>query len=215
MLRAHGVDGGLCWGDSGGPLIAGGAIAGVLHGHRDAVDPRCEIGNPVVFTSLDDERDFLACALEGRAALAPDMHCHWADAFARPLVEEGIVLPFSDGTLRPDRAATRADWARWTALALRPTPKHDAPPLLDAPSGELAAQLDIAIRGGTFDGVEEVVTRGRFRAGASMTRREAMIGLGGVLVSYPDPDDARLDATLTRAEAQAMIGEARRPPPND
>lgn len=223
MLSAKGKDGGLCWGDSGGPLFVDGKIAGVLHGHAlgpAGSEPRCEVGNPVVFTSLADEKDFVACAVSGRVALAPDMHCHWAEALVAPLVAEAIVLPASDGTLRPSRAVTRADWARWVARALRPTAKHAAVELVDAPSGDLGDEVTTAIRGGYFDGTPEVLA-GRLRAGATMTRRELLVGVAGsveaaaargLAISYPDPKDLRVDAVATRAEAAAIVSLARSRP---
>jgi hypothetical protein len=57
---ARGRNGGLCWGDSGGPLLRHGesAIAGVLADFANGYF-RCEEGNRMIFTSLWAERDFL------------------------------------------------------------------------------------------------------------------------------------------------------------
>ena len=64
-LLIHGSDGGLCWGDSGGPLLVNGTtkILGVLsrHAARAAgASYSCENGNRMVFTALATYRDFIA-----------------------------------------------------------------------------------------------------------------------------------------------------------
>lgn len=59
----QGVGGGLCWGDSGGPLMeedGGAAIYGVLADFDGVFD--CQVGNKMIFTSLHNERGFIAAA---------------------------------------------------------------------------------------------------------------------------------------------------------
>jgi hypothetical protein len=59
-IYVKGVDGGLCWGDSGGPLMdpATGNIYGVLSDF--ATSPlQCSIGNEMIFTDLTTQTDFL------------------------------------------------------------------------------------------------------------------------------------------------------------
>lgn len=58
-LWTAGIDGGLCWGDSGGPLVTegGGDVLGVLSDFDQIFD--CQVGNGMIFTSLDGERAFL------------------------------------------------------------------------------------------------------------------------------------------------------------
>lgn len=62
-LYIHGVDGGLCWGDSGGPLLAENTtrVFGVLSRHalRANGDYSCETGNRMVFTAVTTYRDFI------------------------------------------------------------------------------------------------------------------------------------------------------------
>lgn len=58
-VRVSGLGGGLCWGDSGGPLMSpdGGQIYGVL---ADFVrNFTCEVGNVMLFTSLEGERAYI------------------------------------------------------------------------------------------------------------------------------------------------------------
>jgi secreted trypsin-like serine protease len=69
-IFTSGIDGGLCWGDSGGPLLQGGRIVGVLADFDGDFD--CHRGNAMIFTNLDGERSFIdaamACAEDPRPA---------------------------------------------------------------------------------------------------------------------------------------------------
>ncbi len=62
-LYVHGDDGGLCWGDSGGPLLADGTthVFGVLSRHAPRIDSHysCETGNRMIFTAAATYRDFI------------------------------------------------------------------------------------------------------------------------------------------------------------
>ncbi|HUS66261.1 MAG TPA: trypsin-like serine protease [Kofleriaceae bacterium] len=63
-----GSGGGLCWGDSGGPLLSDAAVYGVLADFDQVFD--CQVENAMVFTKLDAERSFIDGALAD-AASAP------------------------------------------------------------------------------------------------------------------------------------------------
>lgn len=63
-----GSGGGLCWGDSGGPLLNDTTVFGVLSDFDQVFD--CQVENAMVFTKLDAERTFLDGALAD-AASAP------------------------------------------------------------------------------------------------------------------------------------------------
>jgi hypothetical protein len=68
----RGGDGGLCWGDSGGPLMASeGAALGLLADFDGVFS--CFSGNAMIFTSLWAERDFVTQAIgcAGDAACQP------------------------------------------------------------------------------------------------------------------------------------------------
>jgi secreted trypsin-like serine protease len=58
-----GVDGGLCWGDSGGPLFRDGTndVLGVLADFNEVFD--CHVGNEMIFTSLAAQQAFIAAAV--------------------------------------------------------------------------------------------------------------------------------------------------------
>jgi secreted trypsin-like serine protease len=61
-LRVTGVNGGLCWGDSGGPLFATGSsrVTGVLSDFDAVFD--CQIGNDMIFTRLSAYKTFICGA---------------------------------------------------------------------------------------------------------------------------------------------------------
>lgn len=58
-LDVTGVDGGLCWGDSGGGLFetAQSSVVGVLSDFDADFD--CQIGNDMIFTRLASFQDFI------------------------------------------------------------------------------------------------------------------------------------------------------------
>jgi secreted trypsin-like serine protease len=62
-LYIHGADGGLCWGDSGGPLLADGStrVFGVLSRHAPRANSQysCEDGNRMIFTAAATYHDFI------------------------------------------------------------------------------------------------------------------------------------------------------------
>jgi secreted trypsin-like serine protease len=62
-LYIHGADGGLCWGDSGGPLLAENTtrVFGVLSRHAPRANSQysCENGNRMIFTAAATYRDFI------------------------------------------------------------------------------------------------------------------------------------------------------------
>jgi hypothetical protein len=67
-----GSDGGLCWGDSGGPILTpGGEVVGVL-ADFDGVF-QCSVGNRMIFSRAAGERRFLDAAR--RCAESPDASC--------------------------------------------------------------------------------------------------------------------------------------------
>jgi hypothetical protein len=78
-----GLGGGLCWGDSGGPLLTDTAVFGVLADFDQVFD--CQVGDAMVFTRLDAERSFLDGALaQAASAGAPTEIAAVTDWMADP-----------------------------------------------------------------------------------------------------------------------------------
>ena len=200
MVFAHGVDGGLCWGDSGGPLLVGwpGKLAGVLHGFAGDGEPRCEKGNPIAYTSLDAERDFLSCALSREVGAAPptpfdDVSCHFVEPFLPPLVSQKLVVPFPDGGFHPQANVTRREFARLVVAALEPSPKFPAKDFPDLIAGSTdSAALELAYRAGFLSPTED----GKLLPAATLARLDLIRGLvrglmlakvaGGALDTFVD-----------------------------
>ncbi len=65
-----GDGGGLCWGDSGGPLMRGNEILGVLSDFDQVFD--CQVGNKMIFTSLVGETPFIEKAVSCQDSLDPN-----------------------------------------------------------------------------------------------------------------------------------------------
>ena len=65
-IDATGIDGGLCWGDSGGPLLekGGNKVFGVLSGFPPGQPLDCQVGDSMRFTRLESYRDFLDQTLD-------------------------------------------------------------------------------------------------------------------------------------------------------
>lgn len=59
-IKTRGRDGGLCWGDSGGPILKDGAVVGVL-ADFDRVY-RCFVGNQMLFTPLAANLELISAA---------------------------------------------------------------------------------------------------------------------------------------------------------
>jgi secreted trypsin-like serine protease len=84
-LWTQGIDGGLCWGDSGGPLMIEeqNKILGVLADFDQVF--YCSEGNHMIFTSLWAERDFInqvkQCAESGNTACEPPQCQYRCEAY--------------------------------------------------------------------------------------------------------------------------------------
>ena len=63
-------------------------------------------------TALD--RPALVTPAEPRVAQASDIAGNWAEPFIRALVEKDIIKGYPDGTFKPDRPVTRAEFCRST-----------------------------------------------------------------------------------------------------
>lgn len=214
MIFAHGTNGGLCWGDSGGPLLEGWppAVSGVLHGFAGEETPTCAPGNPVAYTSLAAERAFVDCARTRGLGASPtpfvDVACHFVEPFLAALGSRVAVAPYPDGTFRPGLAISRRDFAAIVALALAPKPHRPAQDFVDVIAGASgSAALDLAYRAGFL----EPVAPGKLAPNAPLLRLDLLRGVvRGLALEPGDPGKLApfADAVEVTAEARGEVAAA-------
>ncbi len=210
-LVTHGTDGGLCWGDSGGPLLQQGTnqILGVLADFDGIFS--CYIGNSMIFTSLSGEHTFIDCAInrssDSPAGRFSDTTCHWAEPFITALADSNIVAGYPEGAYAPDRALTRAELAALIAAAFDPAAKRDSRRFRDVAGHWAAGVIDVAYRGGFLSGYPD----GSFRPDATLTRLEALVALASGLGLQDAPAELAsfADAAAIPVWAQTKVAGAK------
>ncbi|MCR2806862.1 S-layer homology domain-containing protein [Paenibacillus soyae] len=104
-------------------------------------------------------------------ALFPDIAGHWAEASIQKAVELGFVTGYQDGTFRPERQVTRAEFSAMIVRALEwPAPIDSELPFTDRMSIPNWARSDIAaaVEAKLLKGYED----GTFRSEKLITRSE-------------------------------------------
>jgi hypothetical protein len=85
-----------------------------------------------------------------------DITGHWAEPFIRALVSMNLTRGFADGSFKPDKPMTRAQYAYLVATAFNPLPKHQASDFIDIPKGFWADDaIRIADQGGFISGLSD------------------------------------------------------------
>ncbi|MEQ4482371.1 S-layer homology domain-containing protein [Cohnella silvisoli] len=110
----------------------------------------------------------------GQTAVVPvnfsDISGHWAEANIKKAVSGGIVKGYPDGTFKPNRTVTRAEFAVMLMNALKPQGEGAALTFTDTAKIGSWAQKAIAkaVQAGIIKGYED----GSFRPDAVITRAE-------------------------------------------
>ena len=82
-----------------------------------------------------------------------DIGGNWAEPFIKVLVEKNIIVGYPDGTFKPDRAVTRAEFAALLNKAFELAPIRESVAFKDIPKGYWAtAVIDKAYRSGFLSG---------------------------------------------------------------
>lgn len=156
--------------------------------------PSQRSANGRTVTAQVDHLTIFALLAAPGLTLPTDLTGHWAEADVYKLMSIGAVTGFTDGTFRPGRLVTRAEFAVMLTRALRIPPAETAPPFIDPipawASGYLSAAVDRGLIGGYDDGTfrpDEFVTR---EAAAAMLVRALPRAAGGAGTGamLPDPD---------------------------
>ncbi|MDZ7961993.1 MAG: S-layer homology domain-containing protein [Aulosira sp. DedQUE10] len=144
-----------------------------------------------------------------------DLKGHWAEAFIRGLVSMGLTTGFADGSYKPDKPMTRAQYAALVAAAFNPTAKRPAIDFTDVAKDFWAAKsIEIAASGGFVSGFSDRT----FRPDQNVQRLQVIVSLvnglalatadSNTLVSYSDqnaiPEYAR-KAVATATQQQIVV----------
>ena len=114
-------------------------------------------------------KDFITKPLAVRSLV--DVKGHWAEAQINKSLEEGIITGFSDGSFRPDRAVSRAEFITIINRYFHLTEKTGIS-LSDVPENAwYRGELEIAAKSGYVAGNHT----GSFNADEKVTRQEAAV----------------------------------------
>jgi uncharacterized lipoprotein YddW (UPF0748 family) len=103
-----------------------------------------------------------------------DIQNHWARLFIEGLANQGTISGFPDGTFRPNRAMTRAEFAAILQKAFTQPKKRPYVPFVDVPAKFWAAP---AIQKAYETGFLSGYPGNRFRPDANISRLEVLISL--------------------------------------
>ncbi len=154
------------------------AVPSVLLGNVEPVEfpPKPEEADPDETLSLDSRFN--------------DLVGHWSAPFVETLAEKGLVKGFLDGTFKPDRQVTRAEFAALIAAAFVETDATRPGQIFpDVATDFWAAK---AIRQAQMQGFVSGFPDGSFRPNAPMTRVQAVVAL----VNGLELGDGRSEALL-------------------
>lgn len=114
-------------------------------------------------------KDFITKPLADRSLV--DVKGHWAEAQINKSLEEGIITGFSDGSFRPDRAVSRAEFITIINRYFHQTEKTEIS-FSDVPEHAwYRTELEIAAKSGYVAGNQT----GSFNANEKVTRQEASV----------------------------------------
>lgn len=129
--------------------------------------------NPLKFATRAETVVMLyqALVVQGRSPVLPcpylvpgetvvdlvDLQDHWSAPYLRPLLAQGLVRGFPDGTFQPDRSVNRATYAALIAQAFRPAPRYPEPSFRDIePQFWARGAIVDTIRGGFLAGGQDM-----------------------------------------------------------
>ncbi len=136
---------------------------------------------------------------------------HWAIDYIEPLVQQGWLSGFRDGSFQPDSPMTRAQFAVLLVGAFNPSPKHPAVSFRDVPSDFWgAAVVQQAYRAGFISGFPDLT----FDPNFPLTKLQALLALSSGLnlqqMSPPNLDSLKVysDASSVPSYAREAIASA-------
>ena len=135
--------------------------------------------DPVAATSVAGtlkaiDKSTPATPAERRVAQASDIVGNWAEPFIKALVEQDIVKGYPDGTFRPDRAVTRAEYAALLNKAFSLQPVRAARKFKDVPNNYWASEV---IQKATQAGFLAGYPNGTFAPNRNITRIQSLVAV--------------------------------------
>ena len=115
-----------------------------------------------------------ATPAERRVAQASDITGNWAEPFIRALVEKDIIKGYPDGTFRPDRAVTRAEYAALLNKAFTLQPVRAARKFKDVSNNYWASEV---IQKATQAGFLAGYPNGTFAPDRNITRIQSLVAV--------------------------------------
>ncbi len=161
-----------------GSLLASGSIAvtcanaePTAHSYDNSFAP-VSSSESLETTVLD--RTALVTPAERRVAQASDIAGNWAEPFIRALVEKDIIKGYPDGTFKPDRPVTRAEFAALLNKAFDLKPIRAARRFKDVPANYWAAAvIQKASQAGFISGYPS----GTFAPNQNISRIQSLVAL--------------------------------------
>lgn len=198
------------------PVADGGVVD--LYGHEFGDAPvNVQDAGPVRPLAAIPDRIVPRRALPAReiAAVPPDAAGHWAELFVLRLMRMGIVDGYADGTIRPERTLTRAEFVKLVLAVLQLPPSGSPSGYPDAAGHWAEPVLAAAEAGGLIpagDGAHP------FRPDDPIRRGEMAAVLGGALAAlhldaaersgrFPDADGlaAEVREAVERAAGLGLV----------
>ena len=115
-----------------------------------------------------------ATSAERRVAQASDIAGNWAEPFIKALVEKDIIKGYPDGTFRPDRAVTRAEYAALLNKAFTLQPVRAARKFKDVSNNYWASEV---IQKATQAGFLAGYPNGTFAPSQNITRIQSLVAV--------------------------------------
>ncbi|WP_079913321.1 CBM35 domain-containing protein [Paenibacillus sp. 32352] len=111
-----------------------------------------------------------------------DLAAHWAEADVKQAIDLGIVSGYPDGTFKPDRTVTRAEFAAMLVNALKPQENRlYSTPLTFNDKEKIGAWALNAVAQAVQEGIISGYEDGSFRPDAEITRSEMVKMIAGAL----------------------------------
>ncbi len=164
----------------------------------DIMSKRCRIFSTVLSVIL------LMCvlALSGAAKDFTDMKNHWSKTFVDYGVENGYINGYDDGTFRPDKTVTRAEFSKMINTALGIESKSAAAFSDVKKSDWFYNEVLKAVYAGYVGGYED----GTFRPNKTITRQEAAVIL--YRVTLPSQETANLSMFADGRDVASWAADA-------